>query len=94
MCLEKKQELCADDDVNAVPDVKAAIQEIMMNVFISTYNHMDEDGRCYSDSFQDMPVIPVDEADEKETDNLRRYVVLTVRMMLNVGHTRMLQDFL
>ena len=40
VCLEKKQELCADDDSNDVPDVKAIVQELMTNLFISTYNHM------------------------------------------------------
>ena len=39
ICLERKQELCADDDTNEVPDVKALLQELMMNLFIETYNH-------------------------------------------------------
>ena len=37
VCLEKKQELSADDDDN-VPDVPALLQELMVNLFISTHN--------------------------------------------------------
>ncbi len=38
VCLEKKTEL-TEDDSNDVPDVKAAVQEIMTSLFIATYNH-------------------------------------------------------
>lgn len=39
VCLEKKLQLCSDDDSNEVPDVQAFVQELMMNLFVSTYNH-------------------------------------------------------
>jgi hypothetical protein len=39
---------------NEPPDVKALIQEMMMNLFISTYNQQDEEGRCYSDSLVEL----------------------------------------
>ena len=39
LCLEKKRELCVDDDSNEVPDVSAAIKELMLSLFITTYNH-------------------------------------------------------
>ncbi|XP_053378046.1 protein polybromo-1-like isoform X6 [Mercenaria mercenaria] len=54
VCLEKKVEL-SDDFTNEVPDVRAVVQEMMTNLFIATYNHQDEEGRCYSDSFSELP---------------------------------------
>ncbi|XP_050414822.1 protein polybromo-1 isoform X3 [Patella vulgata] len=63
ICLEKKLELtaeCGDD----VPDVKAVIQEIMTNLFISVYNSQDEEGRCYSDSFAEL----LDRVDEDKSE--------------------------
>ncbi|XP_064633737.1 protein polybromo-1-like isoform X4 [Lineus longissimus] len=54
ICLEKKGELMGDECSNEPPDVKALVQEMMMNLFISTYNQQDEEGRCYSDSFVEL----------------------------------------
>ena len=54
VCLEKKKEL-SDDCTNEVPDVRAVIQEMMTNLFIATYNHQDEEGRCFTDSFSELP---------------------------------------
>ncbi|XP_052781676.1 protein polybromo-1-like isoform X8 [Mya arenaria] len=54
VCLEKKVEL-SDEFSNEVPDVRAALQEMMTNLFITTYNSQDEEGRCYSDSFSELP---------------------------------------
>lgn len=54
VCLEKKVEL-SDDFTNEVPDVRAAILELMTNLFIATYNSQDEEGRCYLDSFSELP---------------------------------------
>ncbi|KAK7457993.1 hypothetical protein BaRGS_00039138 [Batillaria attramentaria] len=51
---EKKVELTADG-TNDVPDVKALVQELIRNLFISTYNSQDDEGRCYSDSFGELP---------------------------------------
>ena len=39
LCLEKKQELCADDDSKEVPDVAAVIQDLVLNLFVNTYSH-------------------------------------------------------
>ena len=39
VCLEKKAEICSDDDVNEVPDVKAMVQEMMTSLYIAMYNH-------------------------------------------------------
>ncbi|XP_068625426.1 protein polybromo-1 isoform X1 [Battus philenor] len=53
VCLQTKQLLREDDD--AVPDVPAAVQELLLNLFTSVYNHQDEEGRCYSDSMAELP---------------------------------------
>ena len=39
VCLEKKQQVLAETGELAVPDVKAAVQELMTNLFISVTNH-------------------------------------------------------
>ena len=38
VCLSKKAEL-VDDSEDTVPDVPALVQELMRNVFVSTYSH-------------------------------------------------------
>ncbi|KAK3103095.1 hypothetical protein FSP39_016403 [Pinctada imbricata] len=60
LVLEKKMELI-DDGTNEVPDVKALVQEMMTSLFISCYNHQDEEGRCYIDSFAELPERDPDE---------------------------------
>ncbi|KAL8620376.1 hypothetical protein ACOMHN_013001 [Nucella lapillus] len=50
---EKKMELI--EGTNDVPDIKASVQELIRNLFISTYNSQDDEGRCYSDSFAELP---------------------------------------
>jgi len=54
VCLEKKVEL-SDDFTNEVPEVRAVVQEMMTNLFIAAYNSQDEEGRCYLDSFTELP---------------------------------------
>ena len=64
VCLEKKNDLC-DNDANEVPDVRAMVLELMTTLFISTFNHSDEEGRCYSDSFMELPSkVPADEDED------------------------------
>uniref|UniRef100_A0A0B7AIS6 Protein polybromo-1 n=1 Tax=Arion vulgaris TaxID=1028688 RepID=A0A0B7AIS6_9EUPU len=53
VCFQKKLDLMSDC-MNEVPDVKALTQELMKNLFISTFNHEDDEGRCYSDSFAEL----------------------------------------
>lgn len=38
-----------------VPDVSAAVRELLHSLFTSVYNHQDEEGRCFSDSMQELP---------------------------------------
>ncbi|XP_054712195.1 LOW QUALITY PROTEIN: protein polybromo-1-like [Uloborus diversus] len=49
MTLQTKLELTEDAN-NGIPDVRALVQELLTDLFISTYNHQDEEGRCFSDS--------------------------------------------
>lgn len=53
VCLQTKLQLKEDDDT--VPDVPAAVQELLLNLFTTVYNHQDPDERCYSDSMAELP---------------------------------------
>ncbi|XP_046833139.1 protein polybromo-1 isoform X2 [Vespa velutina] len=53
LVLQTKLQLSEDDE--SVPDVSAAIQEILATIFTALYNHQDEEGRCYSDSMAELP---------------------------------------
>lgn len=46
-----------EDSVNGIPDVKIIIQDLLTNLFISVYNHQDEEGRCFSDSINELSEI-------------------------------------
>jgi hypothetical protein len=50
---EKKMDLI--EGTNEVPDVKSLVQELIRNLFISTFNAEDDEGRCYGDSFGEVP---------------------------------------
>ena len=39
VCLEKKAELCVDEGGNEEPDVQGLVQTLMVNLFVSMYNH-------------------------------------------------------
>ncbi len=43
-----------EDSVNGIPDVKIIVQDLLTNLFISVYNHQDEEGRCFSDSINEL----------------------------------------
>lgn len=51
--LQSKLQLSEDEE--SVPDVSAAVQEILATIFTALYNHQDEEGRCYSDSMAELP---------------------------------------
>lgn len=50
--LQTKLELSETEE--GVPDVQALVQEMLTSLFISVYNHQDEEGRCYSDSLVEL----------------------------------------
>lgn len=43
------------EDEESVPDVQAAVQDLLVSLFTSFYNHQDEEGRCFSDSMAELP---------------------------------------
>ncbi|CAF0886930.1 unnamed protein product, partial [Didymodactylos carnosus] len=51
--IERKRELTSAD--NSIPDVQSLVGELMLRLFIATFNHEDEECRCFSDSFADLP---------------------------------------
>lgn len=53
LTLQMKQSLRNERDT--VPDVALSVQELLLTLFTSLYNHQDEAGRCYSDSLQELP---------------------------------------
>lgn len=62
VCLQTKLQLKEDDDT--VTDVAAAVQDILLNLFTTVYNHQDADERCYTDSLAELP--EHDEVDGKK----------------------------
>lgn len=60
--LEKRLELCSQDE--GVPNVAVLVQELFMSLFISVYNHEEEDGRYTAESFCELP--DYDEVDGKK----------------------------
>lgn len=62
VALQTKLQLREDEE--SVPDVPAAVQELLTSLFTSTYNHQDEEGRCFSDSMAELP--EHDEVDGKK----------------------------
>ncbi|KAG0718393.1 Protein polybromo-1 [Chionoecetes opilio] len=60
---QKRLELCSQDD--GVPNVTVLVQELFMSLFISVYNHEEEDGRYTAESFCELP--DYDEVEGKKT---------------------------
>ncbi|XP_053202089.1 protein polybromo-1-like isoform X2 [Panonychus citri] len=71
VALQTKLELI-ENESQGVPNIRAVIQDLLTNLFISVYNHQDEEGRCYSDS-----IIELSEQEAKNADpNERRPLTL------------------
>jgi protein polybromo-1 len=76
VCLQTKLQLKEDDDT--VPDVSAAVQDILLNLFTNVYNHQDSEERCYTDSLADLP--EHDEVDGKKSQSrIIRFNKTTIR---------------
>ncbi|KAK8745940.1 hypothetical protein OTU49_017190 [Cherax quadricarinatus] len=58
----KRVELCHSE---SVPNVSALVQELLMSLFISVFNHEEEDGRYTAESFFELP--DYEEVDGKKT---------------------------
>ncbi|XP_049837847.1 protein polybromo-1 isoform X3 [Schistocerca gregaria] len=86
VALQTKSQLREDED--AVPDVAAAVQELLTSLFISVYNHQDEEGRCFSDSMAELP-----EHDEVDGTKVRALSLDLVKRRLDKGLYRRLDVF-
>ncbi|XP_069101019.1 protein polybromo-1-like isoform X15 [Argopecten irradians] len=92
VCLEKKLEM-SNDGVNDIPDVRAAVQEMMTSLFISTYNFQDEEGRCYSDSFAELPERDPDENLETSKQKEKPLSFDQIKRNLDKGRYRRFDKF-
>ncbi|KNC29730.1 hypothetical protein FF38_05210 [Lucilia cuprina] len=87
LTLQLKQSLRNDRDT--VPDVGLAVQELLLTLFTSVYNHQDEAGRCYSDSLLELP-----EYDEQPGETKVRGISLDlVKRRLDKGVYKRLDIF-
>lgn len=54
LVIQKKQSL-RDGNDDSMPDTQLAVQELLLSLFTTLYNHQDEEGRCFSDSLAELP---------------------------------------
>lgn len=47
--IQKKLDL-VELGTDGIPEVKSLVQDLLTNLFVSVYGHIDEEGRCYSES--------------------------------------------
>ncbi|XP_046750131.1 protein polybromo-1 isoform X6 [Diprion similis] len=86
LVLQTKVQLSEDDE--SVPDVAAAVQEILATIFTALYNHQDEEGRCYSDSMAELP-----EHDMVEGKKVRGLSLDLIKRRLDRGVYKRLDRF-
>lgn len=86
VALQTKLQLREDEE--AVPDVTAAVQELLTSLFISVYNHSDGDSRCFSDSMAELP-----EHDEIDGSKVRALSLDLIKRRLDRGLYRRLDVF-
>jgi protein polybromo-1 len=86
VCLQTKLQLKEDDDT--VPDVSAAVQDILLNLFTNVYNHQDSEERCYTDSLADLP-----EHDEVDGKKVRAVSLDLIKRRLDRGLYKRLDTF-
>lgn len=72
MTLQLKQSLRGERET----DVGLAVQELLLTLFTSLYNHQDEEGRCYSDSLAELPEYDEIPATDGETTTKVRGISL------------------
>lgn len=78
------------DSFNGIPDVKIIVQDLLTNLFISVYNHQDEEGRCFSDSINELSEQIPDKSCETELKTLNFDII---KRNLNQGRYRRLDRF-
>lgn len=84
--LQTKLQLREDEDT--VPDVPAAVQELLTSLFTAVYNHQDEEGRCFSDSMAELS-----EHDEVNGKKVRALSLDLIKRRLNSGQYKRLDMF-
>ncbi|XP_076258471.1 protein polybromo isoform X4 [Rhynchophorus ferrugineus] len=53
--LSKKRLQLKDQADDEPPEVTEAVQDILLTLFTTVYNHQDDEGRCFSDSMAELP---------------------------------------
>lgn len=86
ICIQTKQQLRDGDD--SVPDVPQAVQELLLSLFTTFYNHQDEEGRCYIDSLAELP-----EYDENDGVKVRAISLDLIKRRLDKGLYKRLDIF-
>lgn len=86
ICIQTKQSLRDGDD--SVPDVPQAVQELLLSLFTTFYNHQDEEGRCFSDSLAELP-----EYDEVDGNKVRAISLDLIKRRLDKGLYKRLDAF-
>ncbi|XP_060527189.1 protein polybromo-1 isoform X2 [Cylas formicarius] len=82
--LQLKEEAEGD----SAPDVAAAVQDILLTLFTTVYNHQDEEGRCYSDSMAELP-----EHDEIDGKKVRALSLDLIKRRLDKSLYKRLDTF-
>ncbi len=77
------------DDENSVPDVQAAVRDVLNFIFISMYNHQDAEERCFTDSL----ATELPEHDEVDGKKVRALSLDLVKQRLDRGLYRRLDTF-
>ncbi|XP_064474413.1 protein polybromo-1-like isoform X2 [Ornithodoros turicata] len=79
--LQTKLELSSEEmEDGGVPDVRTLVQEMLTNLFISVYNHQDDEGRCYSDSIVELSETASDGAGAPEERKLLTLDIIKRRL--------------
>ncbi|KAL3278904.1 hypothetical protein HHI36_016424 [Cryptolaemus montrouzieri] len=86
VCLQTKMQLKESDE--NVPDVPAAVNDILLNLFTTVYNYQDADERCYSDSLAELP-----EHDEVDGKKVRALSMDLIKRRLDKGLYKRLDVF-
>lgn len=80
ICIQTKKQLNETNSLQEIPDIAQAVQEMLIALFTSFYNHEDTEGRCYSDSLADLP-----EYDVINGNNVRGISLDLVKRRLDKG---------
>ncbi|XP_065348205.1 protein polybromo-1 isoform X6 [Cloeon dipterum] len=86
VALQTKLQLREDEE--SLPDVPLAVQELLTSLFTATYNHQDEESRCFSDSMAELP-----EHDDVEGNKVRALSLDLIKRRLDRGFYRRLDSF-